>query len=81
MPGLVSSAQAKPIIVAASGAATGTATWFLVWGEHLRLALALAAGFFGLLCTAATFLLITPRLLRFIRAWRARGLTEADKDV
>lgn len=71
-------AQAKPIATASAGASTGLVAWLINWVEAFTKFFQLAAGFFGALAAALAVLFLLPRFIRFVRAWRKRGLAAAD---
>lgn len=73
-------ANEKPLLVAASGAAGGLGAWFVTWSDHFIRIFQLVGGLFGCLLAVVSFILALPRVLRFVRAWRARGLLSADKE-
>ena len=72
--------QAKPAVIAAGGGATGLFTWLVDWAHVFSELFQLVAGFFGCLLALGSFLLVLPKLIRFFRAWQARGLDHADQE-
>jgi hypothetical protein len=74
-------AQAKPALVASAGAVAGAGGVVATWAHELELYFRLIAGFFGALGAFIAVLMVTPRFLRFLRAWRRRGLLSADQDT
>lgn len=71
-------AQAKPAVVAAGGAVVGAGGVAATWAHDLELLFRLIGGFFGALGAIIAVLLVTPRVVRFVRAWRRRGFLAAD---
>lgn len=69
---------AKPALVAATGSAGGFVAWFAAHAQHLILLFQLVGGFFGCLLAVVSFLFVTPRCVRFLKAWRRRGFSRAD---
>lgn len=77
---LYTAAQAKPLATAGTGASTGLLGWFINWAEFATKFFQLFAGFFGACAAGIAVLFLIPRLIRFVRAWRASGLVNADKE-
>jgi predicted RND superfamily exporter protein len=75
---LYDAAQAKPIATAAAGGGVGFFGWVVTWAEFFTKFCQLVAGFFGAVAAFLAVLFLLPRAIRFVRAWRARGLASAD---
>jgi hypothetical protein len=73
-------AQSKPAIVASGGSVAGFGGGLVVLLDHFTRVFQFFAVFFGALGAFIAFLLVLPRLIRFLRAWKARGLLAADKE-
>ncbi len=70
----------SPLVVAATGSASGLFTWLITWAEGLTKLFQFIGGFFGCLLAVVSLILILPRFVRFISRWRKAGLAEADRE-
>lgn len=72
--------SAKPVISTTAGAGAGLGGWLVSKIEVATKLLQLGACGFGFISAFFVVLLATPKVIRFVRAWRARGLIAADQE-
>lgn len=80
LPAMLARVTEKPVLVSTAGATGGLGAWFVTHSDHFIRFFQLVGGFFGCLLAVVSFLFALPKCIRFVRAWRARGLAAADRD-
>lgn len=69
-----------PFITSVVGAGGGAFSWIINYGEEIALVFRLIGGLFGALLAIVSFLFVLPRLLRFLRRWKVKGIVNADTE-
>lgn len=72
--------RSHPLFVATVGATGGLGGGFVAWIQKATTFFQFISVFFGSLVAIGAFVLTLPRIIRFVRNARNKGLANADRD-
>ena len=70
----------RPLAVATVGATGGLGGWFVAWLDMATRLFQFISVFFGAALAVGAFIMFLPKMVRFLRKWRATGLSTADRE-